>query len=192
MKKIQVEWKGVTPIILHSCAGVNPLNPITIKIKEVTRKKNKTEDDLRLLSDLEWESGLYYDENVGIYIPAENVEATVRDGAKARKKGKDITKAFNVLDMMIPLDTGEKLTKEQYMADYRFRDVRAMKVMRARVIRTRPRFNMWRINFLAGYDEKVIDLQTIIEAMDYSGKYTGLCDSRPKYGQFVASITELD
>ena len=192
MKNILVEWKGMSPLIMHSCQGVNPLHPLTIEIKKLTNKKNKTEEDYALLSDLEWESGLYYDEKVGVYVPAECIEATVREAAKARKKGKDIVKAFNCLDMIVPLDIGENLDKEELKADFRFRDVRAMKVMRARVIRTRPRFNMWRITFNAWYDESILDLQTIATSMEYAGKYTGLCDSRPKYGQFVPTITELD
>ena len=192
MKNIHIELKGVTPLIMHSCQSVNPLNPITKQMKTLTGKRKKTEGDLTALSDLEWEAGLYWDDKIGLYIPAENMEATVREGAKARKKGKDIVRAFNCNEMLIPLDIGEDLTKEQLRSDYRFRDVRAMKVMRARVMRTRPRFNMWRCEFSVRYDESALDLQTITDALDYAGRYVGLCDSRPKYGKFVAIVTELD
>ena len=191
MKKIHVEWKGVTPLIMHSCQGVNPLHPLTQEIKKLTSQKKKTEEDLAKLSDLEWESGLYWDDAIGLYIPAENIEATVREGAKARKKGKDITRAFNCLQMQVPLDIGENLTKDQLRSEFRFRDVRAMKVMRARVMRTRPRFNMWRLGFDAMYDENMLDLQSIVDAIEYAGAYVGLCDSRPKYGQFVATVEEI-
>lgn len=191
MKNIHIAIKGVTPLIMHSCQCVNALHPITIEMRKLTKKRNKTEEDLIKLSDLEWEAGLYWNDEVGLYIPAEVIEATFREGAKARKKGKDVVRAFSVTQMMVPLDIGENLTKEQLCNDYRFRDVRVMKVMRARVVRTRPRFNMWKIEFDAVYDEDAIDLQTIIEAVEYAGKYVGMCDSRPKYGSFVATITEL-
>jgi len=46
MKKLLVTWKGLTPIILHSCQCVNPLHPISIELKKLTSKRNKTEDDL--------------------------------------------------------------------------------------------------------------------------------------------------
>lgn len=192
MKSIQVEWKGVTPLIMHSCKCVNPLHPLTIEIAKISGLKKKTEADYKQLSDFEWEAGVYWDDGVGLYIPAENIEATVREGAKQRKKGKDIERAFNCRDMTVPLDIGEKKTYEQLIRDYRFRDVRAMRVKNNRIARTRPRFNMWRINFFAYYDENLLNLATIADAMEFAGKYVGLCDSRPKYGQFSATITELD
>ena len=193
MKKIKCEFHGITPIILHSCACVNPLHPITLEMKKInSKKKNKTDEDLAKLSDLEWEGGLYWDDTVGVYIPAENIEATIREGAKARRKGKDIVKGFIVEDLRVPLDYGEKLTKDQLMKNFEYRDVRAMKVMRARIMRTRPRFDTWNISFVASYDENIIDSRDLADAIEYAGRYVGLCDSRPKYGQFVARITELD
>lgn len=193
MKQIKCEFHGISPLIMHSCQCVNPLHPITLEMKKINaKKKNKTEEDLIVLSDLEWEAGLYYDESVGIYIPAENIEATIREGAKARRKGKDIVKGFQCEDMMIPLDIGENLTKEEMKKDFRFRDVRAMRVMSSRVMRTRPRFNMWNLTFTALYDEKIISFNEIVDAIEYAGQYVGLCDSRPKYGKFTARITELE
>lgn len=192
MKKIKCEFHGISPIILHSCQCVNPLHPLSLEMKKITAIRKKTEEDIKKLSELEWESGLYYDDAVGIYIPAENIEATVREGAKARKKGKDIVKGFMCETLKIPLDIGEKLTKEQMKKDARFYDVRAMKVKQARVMRTRPRFNTWNISFVASYDENLLDFKDVVDAIEYAGQYIGLCDSRPKYGKFVARVSEID
>ena len=193
MKTIKCEFHGLSPIILHSCQCVNPLHPISLEMKKINaKKKKKTDEDLATLSDLEWEAGLYWNDEVGVYIPAENIEATIREGAKARRKGKDIVKGFMCEDMMIPLNIGENLTKEEMKKDFRFRDVRAMRVMSSRVMRTRPRFNMWNISFIASYDENVLNFTEVVDAIEYAGQYVGLCDSRPKYGKFSAKITELD
>ena len=193
MKTISVNWKGTTPLIMHSCKCVNPLHPLTLEMKKITSKssKKRTEEDLIRLSDLEWEGGLYWDDSIGLYIPAGNIEATVRDGAKNNRKGKNVERGFNVLEMMVPLDIGEDLTLEQLRTDYRFRDVRQMKVQTARVTRTRPRFNMWTLHFTAAYDETQLDIQAIVDAMDYASQYVGLCDSRPKYGKFAVTIEEV-
>ena len=192
MKHIHIAIKGETTLIMHSCQCVNPLHPLSLQMKKITSIRKKTEEDLIKLSDLEWEAGLYWDNDIGLYMPAENIEATIREGAKARKKGKDIAKAFSVLELKIPVDIGEKLTLDQMRSDYRFRDVRAMKVKMARVMRTRPRFNNWKLEFDAAYDEKLLDFQSVVDAIEYAGQYVGLCDSRPKYGKFVATVTELD
>lgn len=191
MKTIKCEFHGISPLIMHSCKCVNPLHPLSIEIKKVTSIRKKTEEDQIKLSDLEWEGGLYWDDSIGLYIPAENIEATVREGAKARKKGKDIVRGFMCEDLKAPLDIGAKLTKDQLRDDYNYRDVRSMKVQKARVMRTRPRFNTWNCTFLASYDENLLNFNDIRDAIEYSGQYVGLCDSRPKYGKFTAKITEL-
>ena len=67
-----------------------------------------------------------------------------------------------------------------------------MTVNRAKIIRTRPRFDQWNITFNLMYDEEKIDIETIVNAMEYAGNYVGLCDSRPKYGKFVTIIEELN
>lgn len=192
MKTLRVTWKGVSPLIMHSCKCVNPLHPIAREMKKYTSKKKKTEEDLLKIADLEWEAGAYWQDGLGLYIPSENIEATLRNGAKTYKKGKDFEKYVNVTDLIIPLDYGENLSKEELIKDFRYRDTRVMTVQRARIVRTRPRFNQWQIIFNLSYDETKIDLDTIINCMEYSGSYIGVCDSRPRYGQFVATVEELD
>lgn len=192
MRNLKITWKGTTPLIMHSCKCVNPLHPISLELKKYTSKRKKTEDDLIKISDLEWESGAYWSDSIGLYIPAENVEATIVNGAKATKKGKDIQKYCNVVDLEIPLDYFANKSKDELIADSNYRDVRPMTVQRSKVMRTRPRFNKWQISFVMQYDENKIDVETIRQAVEYAGSYVGLCDSRPKYGKFVAVIEELD
>ena len=192
MKTLKVTWKGTSPLIMHSCQCVNPLHPISKELKKYTSKRQKTEDDLIKISDLEWEAGAYWKDGLGLYIPAENIEATMVNGAKSFKKGTDFQKYVSVTDLYIPLDYGENLTKEQLIADFNYRDTRPMNVMKSKVMRTRPRFDTWKIAFNMIYDEAKLDLDQIIHALEYAGNYVGLCDSRPKYGKFVATLEEVD
>lgn len=192
MKNLKVTWKGISSLIMHSCQCVNPLHPIAKELKKYTSKKNKTDEDLVKISDLEWEAGAYWKDGMGLYIPAENVEATIINGAKANKKGKDIQKYVDVTDLYIPFEYGEDLTKEELIQNYEYRDTRIMTVMRSKILRTRPRFDQWVIEFNLRYNEEKIDIETIINAMEYAGLYVGLCDSRPKYGKFSVVIEELN
>ena len=61
MKNLRVTWKGLSPLIMHSCQCVNPLHPISKEMKKYTSKKakDKTDEDLIALADLEWEAGAY-------------------------------------------------------------------------------------------------------------------------------------
>ncbi len=38
--------------------------------------------------------------------------------------------------------------------------------------------------------QEKIDIETIVNALEFAGKYVGLCDSRPKYGQFTCTVEE--
>lgn len=74
MRNLKVTWKGITPLIMHSCQCVNPLHPISKEIRKLNDKprgQKLTEDELEKLSDLEWEAGAYWQEGLGLYIPYE-------------------------------------------------------------------------------------------------------------------------
>jgi hypothetical protein len=43
MKTLEITWKGTTPLIMHSCQCVNPLHPISLALKPLTSKRNKTD-----------------------------------------------------------------------------------------------------------------------------------------------------
>ena len=191
MKNLKVTWKGISLLIMHSCQCVNPLHSISKELKKYTSKKSKTDEDLEKI-DLEWEAGAYWKDGLGLYMPGENVEATIQNGAKANKKGKDIEKYVEVSDLYIPFYYGENLTKEELIKSFEYRDTRIMTVMRSKILRTRPRFDQWNITFNLRYNEEKIDIETIMNAMEYAGQFVGLCDSRPKYGKFVPIVEEVD
>ena len=202
MKQLEVTWKGTTPLIMHSCRCVNPLHPLTKIIKKYTGKRTKTDEDYQTISDYEWLSGAYYtndtisspyDEITGeheLYIPADNIEATIINAGKSFKKGTDIKKYVMLTDPFIPLKVLGNPDFRTMLKDYKYRDVRQMVVQRNRVTRTRPRFDSWELSFRLTYDDTKIDIDTIINALEYAGQYVGLCDSRPKYGKFVAVVSD--
>ena len=192
MKYLYVTLNGTSPLIEHSPKCVNPLHPLAKKMKELTSKRKKTEEDLEKISDLEWESGVYWDDNLGLVIPNECIAATILEGAKLNKNGTTVQKYVQVVDSQAPLDIGETQIYDKMKVDPRFRDVRSVVVMRARVIRTRPRFNTWRTSFKLMSDETKIDPDIIALAIENAGSYVGLCEMRKLgYGRFAASISEV-
>lgn len=193
MKKLHITLNGTTPLIMHSPKCVNPLHPIAKQMKALTSKKKKSEADLEMISDLEWEAGVYWDDNIGLVIPNECLAATFLEGAKMNKNGSAFQKYVQVVDSLAPLDIGEVQNYQKMKVDPRFRDVRSVCVMRARVIRTRPRFNTWRCEFDVMYDDAKIDTDVIALAVENAGNYVGLCEMRKLgYGRFAASITETN
>lgn len=193
MKKLHVTLNGTSPLIEHSPKCVNPLHPLAKEMKTYTSKRKKTEDDLIKISDLEWESGLYWDDSIGLVIPNECLAATIVNGAKLRKNGTAIQRFTQIVDSLAPLDIGEVQNYDKMKTDVRFRDVRSVCVNRARVIRTRPRFNTWRCEFDMIFDETKIDSDVIASALEDAGNYVGLCEMRNMgYGRFAVSVNEVE
>ena len=193
MKKLHVTLKGLNTLMMHSPKTVNPLHPLALELKKYTSKRKKTEDDLQKISELEWEAGLYYDDANGLYIPVECLQKTLENGAKLFKAGKDIQRYVQFTGAVAPLDIGVKFDLDKMMHDMRYFDVRAVAVQRSRVIRTRPRFDVWRCEFDLLYDEAHIDVETIGRAFENAGLYIGLCEARSLgYGRFCAVISEVE
>ena len=152
----------------------------------------KTEEDLIAISDLEWEAGVYWDDNIGLVIPNECLAATIQNGAKMNKNGKDVAKFVHILDPMAALDIGEVQNYDKMKTDVRFRDVRSVVVSRSRVIRTRPRFNTWSCEFDMLFEEDKIDIHAIMLALENAGNYVGLCEMRAMgYGRFDVRVDEV-
>jgi len=188
METLNVTFKGISPLLMHSCVGVNPTHPLTIEKNNLTRKKKKTEDDLVRILDLQWLLGVYHDEAIGPYIPAENVEATLRESAKKTKQGKLVTLGVYASPDRIPLIYDGARDIETLCQDINFRDVKIVRIGQARVVACRPRFNHWSCNFTLDFDESVIDRADVVEIIKRAGAQIGICDYRPRYGRFEAII----
>ena len=192
MKKLHVILNGTNTLMMHSPKTVNPLHPLALELKKYTSKRKKTEDDLQKISELEWEAGLYYDDVNGLHIPVECVARTLENGAKLFKAGKDIQRYVIFPNAIASLDIGVKFDIEKMKKDMKYHDVRAVAVQRSRVIRTRPRFDVWRCEFDLIFDEMHIDVDVIARAFENAGQYVGLCEARTMgYGRFATVINEV-
>ena len=67
----------------------------------------------------------------------------------------------------------------------KFADVRAVRVQASRVMRCRPIFRDWSLEFTAMHDPSVMAGRAIAEALEIAGQQIGLGDFRPKFGRFT-------
>jgi len=137
-----------------------------------------------LLSDLEFQGGLYYDKEIGPFVPAEAIDAMLKKSAARFRNSRAFVAAVATMPDRIPLEYKGPRTIEELLKQPEFRDVRSVVVNRSRVMRTRPRFNRWRCEFDIQFIEGVVTEEQVVEAMEYAGQMIGLCDYRPRYGRF--------
>lgn len=188
-KRVQVTIKGTSPLLMHSDRGANPLSDEAKALKAVSSKRKKTEDDYAAMMEIEWNASLYLDGDGAIVMPVENMRATVRDGAKLSKMGKEISRKVFLDGEFIPLTYGGPRDRAALFADARFRDTRSVRVGQQRVMRTRPVFRDWSLTFTAYWQSDAFDVDLFKQCLESAGGFIGLGDFRPDkggtYGRFI-------
>lgn len=199
-KQINLTIKGIVPLIMHNSFHlVNPRSTITKLLKSITSKRSKVDDDHLLIGHLEWIASLYMTEDIEVSldktnlvyscsgvpcIPGESLEAMLIQAGKKHKLGQQ-AKTGIICDGNFPLlYTGPKTVVELW-ENGNFTDVRAVNVQKNKVMRTRPIFKEWALNFNINYLSDTIAEHQVIQSVETAGAVSGLGDYRPKFGRFI-------
>lgn len=190
MKKFTLTLTGVTPLLVHNARLADPLDPIVRQTKPISGKRSKTEEDHLELARLEFIGGLYYDQDLGPVMPAMNIEAALRDGAKTFKKGKDVSRGLQITDMVAPIAYKGPRDIEGLWGngESEFVHRTSVVVQRNRVQRTRPVFNNWAIEVEGVFDENIFDEDMLNTICETAGMMSGLGDYRPRFGKFTHEL----
>lgn len=180
---IDFEIEGAAPLLMHNGQLADPMNRFSKEMKKVTGRKKKTEADYTELARIEFLGSLYLGSAGEPVIPGEVLEATIISGAKVTKKGK-VGKSALIVDGNFPLIYNGPKTTEGLLEDDNFRHVAGVKVGQARVMRTRPKFNQWKLKFTVHYLSSVLDAEEIVGFVEAAGQVAGLGDGRPRFGRF--------
>ena len=170
-KVFDVSIESTRPMLMHSTASMMlPKNP---------RGVNPTPEQ-------EAENALYKNKDGKIIIPALNIIATMKAAASDFKVGGKGKKTFKQY-----IDSGIDVLPDDPLLVYdKWEiDARPVVIQRSRIIRSRPKFDSWKLDFkIQVIDPLLLDanhdgsiLKDILEA---AGKHKGLGDFRPRFGQF--------
>lgn len=191
MRKCQITLVGTNGLLMHNSRLANPLDPATKNLKAATSKRKKTDDDLIEISRLEYIGGMYFDSEIGPYLPADNIHRCMVDAAKKYKLGKKFTEGVVLQTDVNPIAYEGPRTLEDLWADDNFRFSSSVKVGMSRVMRTRPYFREWMTEATAIFDPNVIDFSEIEQIAETAGQLIGIGDWRPRYGRFIATVVEV-
>jgi hypothetical protein len=188
MKKVRIKIKGESAMLQHNATLANPMHPLTKEHKKVSAKRSKTDEDLMFLAKSEWKSSLYYSEQKGYYIPAEMLEACIRNAAKKQRLGKAVQQGLLITNAPELIFKDNSLTPDELYELTEYVDMRAVVVQRARIMRCRPIIDNWSVKFDIHFDEDVLSMGDIENFLEIAGKYIGIGDYRPRYGRFSHQI----
>jgi hypothetical protein len=178
MKEIQVTIKGTSPLLMHRFPMAGADEP---------SKKRTGSPDWRA----EAEKALYKDEKGVIYQPSSHLEGSLKNAAKSfkisGKRGATYSKLLGATVEVLPHAIPHKITKYEI-------DAQPVVVQRARIIRYRPRFDEWELDFTLTLSDDQLPIEVMKMILDYAGAYVGIGDFRPqrggKFGKFMVTKFE--
>lgn len=173
MKTITTVLKGAAPLLMNRYPVEQ--NPSRVSPNAGERELPSEEEFLR--------SALYQDDQ-GVYIPSDWIEAALRDAAKGFRLKGHKTYRETIQSAVFLVEEKLRLTNPEWIPDRR-----PVTVQRARVVRVRPRFNSWETRpFKISYDEAKIARSRLLEILKEAGCSKGIGDFRPKFGRFSVSV----
>lgn len=191
MDKFRLTATGTAPLLMHNGRLSDPLDPASKAVKKLVAKRNKTDEDYLELARTEYLGGLYYEPEIGPYIPADNILRCLYDAAKKHKQGPRVKEGLFITSEVNPLAYNGPRDAEALLADPNFQFNAMAKVNGSRVRRTRPMFRQWRADAEGVLDPAVLDPADFQRCVETAGLFIGLGDWRPRYGRFSAQVESL-
>lgn len=187
----QLVLKGETPLLMSS--GESDREGDTyLAYRTLSKARNKTLEQEARLRELEWYTRLYFDEQLGPYIPGKNVKELLRSAATKYRDGENVKRSLVIPDYRIPLlYDGPRTASELWDAGFRYTTMVANAgAGSGRVERCRPCFDKWALECEIAFDPEELDAHRLQEIVKRSEKY-GLGDYRPEFGAFQTELKYL-
>lgn len=203
---IEFVIKGTSALLMHNPMMVDPEYEYNRDIKEITKKKKKTDEDLRMIEKLEWLGGLYtacIDGVDRITQPMSKLRKCLINAARISKRGKDVERSISMMGydgINVPLiyDNSdlpliEEIDRLRTQTNNLFRSRLSVGVQGKRIMRVRPQFVRWALIVPAVYIEDAgLNFDELESITDLAGKAEGIGDGRSiGYGKFIGHVREV-
>lgn len=194
--------KGVAPLIMHNGRLNDPLDEASARLREATdaargSKNNNVIAKIMEVAHMEFLGSIYTDDDGEPCIPSAVIEAAIKKAAAVTKDGKNVSAGLFCLadDFKLVYD-GPKTAEELWalrspnapadapMVGRPFVDRRRARVGQAAVMRTRPIFHDWALQFSVLFDPEILNRKGVIQFIETLGRRIGLCELRPRFGRF--------
>lgn len=197
IQQAQIIVTGISPLLQNNPQTVDPFNHYAKAKKAITNKRTaKTDDDLLELGNLETESKLYFDDEIGVYIPATWItEAIICTGFSVAKIGRaKMRGGLFATEPKIKLKY-RSMNKVKTITDVvmnpEFRHRMLLKQGQVRVPKDAPIFHDWSFETAVEFDDTVVDMGSLRRIVERSAKYGGFGDFRPTFGRANAEMLDV-
>lgn len=188
MATVRVTIAGLTPMIQHNIRLANPLDPYARRLKSLTSKRNKTDEDLALIMEVEARGAAYETPEAYIGLPDAVMWGSIQSGAKDNKKGRHIGRALIYDPVRVPaltIDGETDILVDDFLKREGTIDYRPVRVQRAVVMRSRPIiYGEWQSTHEFELLTDVIQIDELQKFLDVAGRLHAVGDHRPQYGRY--------
>ena len=195
LKNYAIHLKSLSPFVMHCDTLANPLHPLKKKMKEITSIKTKQDEHYLAMAKLEWMAGLYYDEDIGVYLSSKMLTGCFRASARKEKKGLQMKAVIIDCIPGTPLIGYEKMSPDKLWSVTNKKGeqvhvfTESVNVQRAKTMRTRPIFQNWEVKFNILLNTEIMSEDEIKRIIERSGFEYGVGELRPQlatgiYGRF--------
>lgn len=195
IRYLTAKFTGINPLLQNNPQTVDRFNPYTRKMKAINDKKTRrTDDDFLELKNLEVRSKIYWDDEIGIYVPSTWVSAAIAGSSFKRVKisKADVRSGVFTTEDKLKLEykgMGKIKTPDDIVGNSDFRLDMALKQGQVRVMKSVPIFHDWTFECGLEYDDSVIDAGSMDNILNFVAKYGGFGDFRPTFGRATVEIT---
>lgn len=185
--KAEVSIKGITPLLIHNGRTASPLDEYAKKMKLITSKRKKTEEDIKNLLAIQWEGALYWDEKIGLHLPIENIMAALHKACKKHKLGPYVSGFIFEEPIGFPILAPHHNDWDGLQKDDANKFIKTVSIQRSKTLSCRPIFNSWEMNFDFFIDESMLTLDDVKLIVSTMSQRIGLgvwTPSHPKPGNF--------
>lgn len=193
--KFRMSFSGTRPLIMHNAIHLaDPLSAISKEISNITAKgkKGMTDDDYEVKAKLQHRGGLYIDEELGPYLPAENIERCFKDaGGLLQGLGRKTQRGMCLDEDMFPLRYKGPRDAEGLWENKTFVFGKLVKIGAARVMAYRPIFPRWECEVSGAIDSSELSLDDLMRVAECAATRVGICDYRPRYGRFEVEVEKV-
>ncbi len=177
--QLTVRLTGKTPLVLHNNQCVNPRNPLKKQIAAITSKgKRKTDADHEQLERLEFIASLYINDQLGPFLPAQNLRKMLIEGARKEKNGKQFESGIFVNDDSPILYEGPRTIDAMIAAGDQFMWTTPVGNQAATIMRTRARFKIWACEFIVYLEDSLVTEDMLRGALKHAEISVGIGDGR--------------
>ncbi len=196
IRQARIKITGIAPLLQNNPQTVDPFNHFAKAKKAITDKRTaKTDDDLLELGNLETESKVYFDDEIGVYVPATWLtESIIVTGFAVAKIGRaKMRGGLFATEQKIKLNyRGQNKVKTitDVVMNPEFRHRMLLKQGQVRVPKEAPIYHDWSFETVIEFDDTVVDLGSRKRIVDRAAKYGGFGDFRPTFGRAVAEVSD--